>query len=180
MFLKDNEFSLSERRQLADFPDITAETIKNGKAMTDFSSYMADHFPLRDEFRSVKAYLLYYLYGEKDNNGIYNVDGLLSKLDYPLNEKSIDSFITKIKRVEQMYLNDTNNVYFSLIPDKNYFLATPNGYPSYDYELMKNKLSDGLSDSMRIIDIFTCLDADDYYKTDSHWKSENLGEVANT
>ncbi len=177
IFLKDNEFSLSERRLLADFPEITAETITNGNAMKDFTSYMADQFPLRDGFRTVKAYLLKYLYMQKDNNGVYNVDGSLSKLDYPMNEKSVDSFISKIKRVEQMYLNDTNKTYFALIPDKNYFLANDNGYPSYDYELMKDKLNDGFSDTMTVIDIFSALSADDYYKTDSHWKSENLKGV---
>ena len=177
VFLKDNEFSLSERRLLADFPEITVETIKNGNAMKDFSAYMADQFPLRDGFRSVKAYLLNYLYLQKDNNGVYNVDGSLSKFDYLLNEKSVEGFISKIKRVERMYLNDTNKTYFALIPDKNYFLAYENGYPSYDYEFMKNKLNNGLSDTMTVVDIFSALSADDYYKTDSHWKSENLKGV---
>ena len=42
---------------------------------------------------------------------------------------------------------------------------------------MKNKLNNGLSDTMTVVDIFSALSADDYYKTDSHWKSENLKGV---
>ena len=29
------------------------------------------------------------------------------------------------------------NVYFSIIPDKNYFAAESNGYPSLDYERLE-------------------------------------------
>ncbi len=177
IFMKDNEFSLSERRYLTDFPEITNETVANGQAMKDFSVYMADQFPFRDEFRTIKAHLLYSLYGEKDNNGIFVVDGSVSKLDYKLNEKSVKNFVEKIERVENMYLGDTNKVYFVHIPDKNYYIAGQGGYPSYDYDRMNAMLSDGLSDTMEIIDIFSCLDKDDYYNTDSHWKSENLSDV---
>ena len=35
----------------------------------------------------------------------------------------------------ETYLKDTCvNVYLSVIPDKNYFLAAENGYPAMDYE----------------------------------------------
>ena len=32
--------------------------------------------------------------------------------------------------------------------------------------------------NMERIDLYDCLDADDYYKTDSHWRQERLGAVA--
>ena len=39
-------------------------------------------------------------------------------------------------------------------------------------DILKNNISD-----MEYIDIFDCLSIDDYYKTDSHWKQEELSAV---
>ena len=70
------------------------------------------------------------------------------------------------------------NVYYSVIPDKNYFLAEANGYPSLDYEAFINKLNSSVKD-MTYINIFDTLTIDDFYTTDTHWKQENIDEVVN-
>ena len=69
------------------------------------------------------------------------------------------------------------NVYYCIIPDKNYFAASQNGYPSIDYDKMVGMLDRNLDD-IRYIDIFDCLDLEDYYRTDIHWRQEKIIDVA--
>lgn len=68
------------------------------------------------------------------------------------------------------------NVYYAIIPDKNYFVAAQNGYPRLDYrrlvELMNLKIN-----NMKYIDLFNCLTLSDYYRTDLHWRQERLQPV---
>ena len=71
-FLKpDSAVSQSERRKLAQKPDLTAAAVLNGDFMTKFESYTLDQFPLRDGFRRLKAAVLLDVLRKKDNNGIY-------------------------------------------------------------------------------------------------------------
>jgi hypothetical protein len=68
------------------------------------------------------------------------------------------------------------NVYYSIIPDKNYFIKDNDKHLFIDYDDMISILNDNVR-NMKYIDIFHCLSLDDYYKTDIHWKQENLGKV---
>ena len=61
-FLPNKTFSDSERRKLAAFPELSLTTISNGTFMTDFEKYSQDQFPLRNLFRSIKAYTSYNLF----------------------------------------------------------------------------------------------------------------------
>ena len=89
-FLKpDSAVSQSERRKLAQKPDLTAAAVLSGDFMTKFESYTLDQFPLRDGFRRLKAAVLLDVLRKKDNNGIYLADGYAAKLEYPLDEASV-------------------------------------------------------------------------------------------
>ncbi|MBE6939766.1 MAG: hypothetical protein E7457_02960 [Ruminococcaceae bacterium] len=173
----DEEYSLSERRKLAQFPTISWESIGDGEAMSGFSSYMADQFPLREELRAVKEKLVFGLYQQKDNNGIYQAQGHISELDEKLDRTSVENFLQRILRVREMYLQD-NDVWFALVPDKNYFLAEQSGYPALDYAAMQQMLASGLAGKMETIDLFETLSLEDYYTTDPHWRAECLKETA--
>ena len=70
-------------------------------------------------------------------------------------------------------------VYLSVIPDKNYFLAETNGYPALDYQALTDALRKQ-TEFAAYIDLFGTLTADDYYRTDSHWRQENLLTTADT
>ena len=180
-FIKPSaEVSESERRQLSQFPKASMETILDGSFMTDFEKYTLDQFPLRDTFRSFKAISSYYAFMQKDNNGIYVADGYAAALEYPLNEDSILHATDKFQHIYDKYIEgNCENVYVSLIPDKSYFLADKYGYLSMDY----NKAFDMVRENMpfaKYIDIVDdVLDVEDYYKTDTHWRQEEIVEVAN-
>ena len=170
-------FSDSERRYLEKFPELSIKTVLSGEFMKEFEGYTLDQFPLRDIFRGIKAFSEQNIFLKKDNNKVFKTKGHLSKIEYPLNENMIDNAADKFNKINDKFLDVSDNIYFSLIPDKNYFLATDSGYLHLDYnqmsEYMKNKLP-----YMEHIDLNENLSIDDYYYTDTHWKQENLIDVA--
>ena len=172
------DFSYSERRKLAQLPELSLETVRSGAFMTDFEAYTQDQFPFRDSFRTVKAVSTFYVFGQKDNHDVYLADGYASKLEYPVNEASMDRAAERFAYVYDKYLADSDGkVYFSIIPDKNYFLAEKNGYLSMDYDAFFRQMQEK-TDFMEYIDITGLLSIEDYYKTDTHWRQEKLVPVS--
>ncbi|MBQ7296329.1 MAG: hypothetical protein IJW86_09105 [Clostridia bacterium] len=180
LFAKDDgEISTWERRKLQQFPEIKWERVVDGKFMKEFVSYLSDQFPLRDELRRLKANVLFNFYQQKDNGGIYIQDGSASKIDSKINMSSVEHFTSRMDYLYDKYLKGTDcKVYYSIVPDKNYFLAEKGGYPHLDYDELYHLLSDELS-YMSEIEIKHLLSAEDYYTTDTHWKQESIVDVAN-
>ena len=137
---------------------------------------MLDQFVCREAFRGLKAWARYNLFRHKDNNDLYLADKHLSKLEYPLHERSISGAAEKFSRICQQYFPEAK-AYYAVIPDKNYFLAEKHGYLSLDYERLVEIMQQNLS-AMRYIDLFSVLGSDDYYRTDLHWSQEHLIGVA--
>lgn len=175
VFKTPTDISKSERRKLAQFPEITAEKVVNTKAMSEFEDYALDQFVGRDFFRKIKATFLYNILGQSDNNQIYIVDGQVSKYNNKLNEAQVSDAGKKFNKIVKGFLKDMN-IYYSVIPDKNYFLAEKNGYPSIDYSIFLDKLKSS-TQNMEYIDLFDVLEIEDYYSTDTHWKQEELADV---
>lgn len=171
--MKENTLiSLSERRRLQQFPEFSVKTLFNGSFFEKFDKYTMDQFIQREFFRSVKANTEVNVFKKQDSNNIYKYDKNLIEQIYPLNEKSINNMVKKISEINEKYLNETNNVYYSIIPDKNYFVM--NNHLKLDYQ----KLQDIMNlEWAQYINIFDCLDLSCYYKTDSHWKQECLKKV---
>ena len=117
----DLKFSYSERRKLKAVPEYSFEKLMEGKLFEEFEKYTLDQFILRDAFRSLKAYFVYYALFQKDNNKIYIVNNNINKMDYPLDVNSVINAATKFNEIYEKYL-DGKNVYYSIIPDKNYFI----------------------------------------------------------
>ena len=173
-----DEFSKSERRPLAAMPAFTKENVLNASFMSGFEEYTTDQFPLRDFFRGIKAKFVMNVLNKKDNNSIFLADGHLSKLEYPKNEEMMENARDKFKYIYEKYLSEKNmNIYLSIVPDKNYYLAAENGYLSINYDEFIEEFKE-MCDYMTYIDITNLLTIDDYYKTDTHWKMENITHVA--
>ena len=173
-----DEFSASERRKLAQFPELSFKTVISGGFMSSFENYTLDQFPLRDKFRTLKALVALNVFNQSANNDIYVVDGFASKIEYPLNEESVERAGERFRYVYEKYLKDTNTKnYLSIIPDKNYFIGTENGYLSIDYDKMISLLREN-TDFLKYIDITKELEIEDFYKTDTHWREENIVDVA--
>ena len=177
LFKEPDEISVSERRKLAQKPEITVDSVLSGKAAEEFEDYAVDQFPFRESFRRLKAVLSQSVFLQKDNNGIYVADGYVSKIEYPLNEKSVLNAALKFTEIYEKYFKDgSGNAFYAVIPDKNYFLAEENGYPHLDYERLLEIMGENVQ-GIEYIDIFDCLELDDYYKTDTHWSQDKLEKV---
>lgn len=166
------DISEAERRKLAQFPALTAQSVGSGRFMTDFERYTLDQFPLRDAFRRLKAVVHYDLLGQRDNNGIYLTGGSAAELEYPLNEVSVSNALKKFNVLYETYLSGSR-VVVSVVPDKGYYLAEKNGYPAMDYEALFAAVEDGM-DWAEYVDLTDLLSAEDYYRTDTHWRQERL------
>ena len=162
------EYSVTERRKLEQFPKLTLETVAEGKFMTDFEEYTLDQFPLRDGFRSLKAWVSQNIFGKSDNNDIYVADGYAVKMEYPLKEDSLRNAGKRFRNIYEKYLKDSGSeIYVSLIPDKNYFLAETSGHLVMDYEKLFTMMQEEMPYA-EYVDITDLLTIEDYYKTDVH------------
>ncbi len=162
----------AERRPLEQFPELTVDTLVSGDFMGDFADYAVDQFPLRDSFRTLNAYLTYYLLGQKDNNGIYLHDGYAAKMEYPLNESSLNYALDRFNDLYEMYLQDAN-VHFALVPDKSYYLADGAGVLGFDYDALYETVEQAVPWA-DFIDLRDSLSIDDYYRTDTHWSQNAI------
>ena len=170
------EVSDAERRPLEQFPAVSGESLLSGQFMKDFADYAVDQFPLRDGFRTLNAYLTYYLLGQKDNNGIYLSDGYAAKMDYPLDEGSVSNALTRFTELYELYLQDSK-VHFALVPDKSCYLAEEAGVLSIDYDALYARVAEELPWA-ELIDLRGFLDIEDYYRTDTHWRQEQIVPAA--
>lgn len=176
--LPSRDFSDSERRKLAQRPALSLEVISDGSFMTGFEKYTLDQFPLRNQFRTLKAYTIYHVFGQLDNHDIYIKDGYAAKLEYPLHTDSLEHATDQFEYIYEKYLMDKKmDIYLSIVPDKSYFLAEKYGYLSMDYKKLCHIMQNSM-DYANYIDITKTLDITDYYKTDTHWRQEKLPETA--
>lgn len=182
VFRTPTEMSESERRPLAQFPKF--ELSEKGyntsikEYIAGFEDYTLDQFPLRDTMREIKAFFEFNIFNKKDNNNLYEVDGYISEMKPSLNKDSVNNATGIWNNIYKKYLDGkANKVILSVIPDKNYFMAEENGYLSLDYEEMIAMLKESCPD-FEYVDIFGELELDDYYKTDTHWRQEEIIKVA--
>ncbi len=174
--MPSQDVSLSERRSLAKFPSLTTKTLVSGQFMSSFETYTLDQFPARDTFRALKSWMSLHLLHQKDSNLLFTKGKYISKIDYPLNESSIDYVTQRFQFLYNQYFSSHDmNIYLSIIPDKNYFMSSDILKPDYQrlVQMMQEKMN-----FSQYIDLFPLLKLSDYYYTDTHWKQENLIDIA--
>lgn len=52
---KEKEISITERRKLAQFPEISLRKIMNGEVTKKLEKYVADQFAARETFKKIKS-----------------------------------------------------------------------------------------------------------------------------
>jgi len=165
--------STSERRVLSTFPEFTFVNIKDGSFMTEFDTYVADHFAFRDKWVGLYSYASL-LVGRNGVNDIYaGEDGYLIPAPKEYNEEQVKGNLSKLKSFV-----DSSKLPSSLIivPETGYILD--NKLPSNHKEYYDDKLFDAAKEaSLNLIDLRTVFkeNKDDvklYYKTDHHITSE--------
>lgn len=185
LILPKPEFLNSERREPAAFPELNADTIMKDGVEYDKSfmkqfddKYAPDNFPFRDAFRSIKGFVVNYVFNHKDKDGIFMEGGYIAEMQDTLNQDSIDHAANRFTFIYEQYLKNKGvSPYISIVPDKAYFLAAQNGYLSMDYNEFVERMTESV-EFAEYIDIFGALSIEDYYKTDTHWRQERLVDVA--
>mgnify|MGYP000070233561 FL=1 len=166
--LPDREISRSERRRLAQLPPLSS-------GFSDkLEEYMLDQFPLREQLRTVNSLVRLYGLGQADIHGIYLQGGGAFRMDGPLQEKQVRHAAAVFSAVQETYFPSLPSHYV-IVPDKNAKAETSR--PRLDTETLRGIVREALP-GMTEIDIWDLLSADDYYKTDPHWRQERLLPVA--
>lgn len=159
-------YSESERRALAQMP-----ALRSGSFTRQFEAYATDQFPLRDAFRRLKAGFSRNILFQKDNHGYFLSEGHLSRLEYPKNDRKWARSLEAIRDIEENYHAGTDcKLYFAMVPDKNRYLT---GYPSLDYDALEEALAEELPFCVHV-GLGEALSLDAYYRTDPHWRQEEL------
>lgn len=166
--LPDREVSRSERRRLAQLPPLSS-------GFSDkLEEYMLDQFPLREQLRTVNSLVRLYGLGQADIHGIYLQGGGAFRMDGPLQEKQVRHAAAVFSAVQEKYFPSLP-AHYVIVPDKNAKAETSR--PRLDTETLRGIVREALP-GMTEIDIWDLLSADDYYKTDPHWRQERLLPVA--
>ncbi len=174
--LEDKQISVSERKELEQFPIVNAENILSGKFSKDIEEYMLDQFPARDSLRYLNTLIDKYAFGHIDVNGYYMHNGFISKRGEKPKQKQIDYAIKHLNGIIEKYLGDSN-CYFAIIPDKEVYAGLETGFDFTNYEKIEKLMLEGL-ENVQYIPLFDKLELSDYYYTDTHWRQEKITDVA--
>lgn len=172
---KDKLISTEERRTLASFPKLGKDNLLNGEYSSKIDTYLLDQFPLRENFRKIKGIVSNNILLKKENNNVYITNNHLVEVKSNINYDSLAHFINKINYINNEYIKENNNLYFMIIPDKNYYI-NDKLMPKINYNEFINYLKSKLN-YFNYIDITNELNISSYYKTDIHWKQESLEKV---
>ena len=170
------DVSRSERRRLAQFPEFSAEEVFGASFMKGFDDYATDQFFGRETFRSVKAVFDREVLRKSDTNKLFMRGDDVFKIEYPLHEDKVTSLAARLTALRDKYMQGMN-VYYTIVPDKNYFLPADGGYLTLDYDRLRDLMQEGMT-GMTYIDLFGTLSLEDYYNTDGHWRQERLSPIA--
>ena len=165
-FIPSKQISEAERRPLAQRPAFSE------KFQSEFEAYSLDQFPLRDGFRRLKSLFHTGVLGQRDNNGIYLTNGTAVKQEYPLSTDSVKHAIGRFQKIYDAYLAESR-CFYAIVPDKGYYLGEDSGHLTMDYSALYAQMAAGLTWAEEI-DLRPVLTGQDYYRTDTHWRQENL------
>ena len=171
------EMSDAERRPLAQFPELSIETVLEGKFSTSFESYTLDQFPLRDTWRTIKALFHTNILLQRDNNDIYIWGDSAAKMETEVNPDSVEYAKEHFTDIYNTYIKDTEcKTYFSVIPDKHYYMADDSGHIAMDYQSIFDAFSN--LEWCEYIELSKYMNENIYYRTDTHWAQENIVPLA--
>lgn len=176
IILPDQDRSLSERRKLAQMPEISAQAVFNREFSDKLETYLLDQFPMRDTFRRINAMFRFYGLMQLDTDGLWLHDGMVFKAESKTDENQVSYAASYYNALIETYLQDCN-VYFTVIPDKSYFTQDM-GYPHLDYDRIFEIMTGNVKGA-QYIDIRDTLDLSKYYLTDTHWLQPELFDTLN-
>ncbi len=175
---EDKKISAIERRKLQQQPDFNYTNVINGKYFKEAETYLLDQFPFRNHFRRLHADVVLDYLRCKDNNDVYILDNSVMKFEKKIKENQVHLATHKINEIVKSH-KEIKKAYYSIIPDKNYYMLKDKAYPKLNYNAFFHMIKSDLKD-VEYIDITKDLSIKDYYLTDSHFKQSHLFSVMKT
>lgn len=111
-------------------------------------------------------------------DAVYVYDGYAAKTDAAFDAASLDRAAYRFQHLYDLYFTG-RTVYLAVVPDKAQFTVPPEGYTSAGAAETADDLC-GALDFLTPVDITAGLTLADYYRTDPHWRQEQLRPVADT
>ena len=174
ILVKDREFSDSENRMLAQFPEISFSSLFDGSFLEGLGDYTADQFPGRDAWITLNLKMNMAL-GQKEFNGVYLCqDGYLIQVPQEPNWVQAERNLAAVETFAAKY-PDLNMV-MTVAPNAVTVLSglLPANAPARD---QREDIAwiQGQLNAVQFCDVTDALAAhsDEYifYKTDHHWTS---------
>ena len=103
----------------------------------------------------------------------YIQSGAIYEKTGDINKSAVENNISKINSICDKYPNNMN-IYFSIIPDKEYYLKKS---INTEFVEIENTVISNLNKRTKYFSIKDLLSLEDFYKTDMHWKQENLQDI---
>lgn len=173
LLTEDRLFSETENRILASRPEISKETVKNGKYAEKYEEYITDQFVGRDKWIALKTETDILLQ-KKDINGVY-----LGKDGY-LMQQHLPGKYTKAQQIKKTALleklTDEWNAKVMLVPTADNILTgkLPANAEYYDQTALLGQVAEKIGKE-HYIDVYSALkehaEEEIYYRTDHHWTS---------
>lgn len=170
LLLPDRERSETENRKLAQWPEFSWKALKSGEFTSGVEKYLADQFPLRDQWTGFKA-RAELLLGKREFHGVYLCENetLIAKVKLPeeeLDKKNL-SYVSKLSKKVDI------QVYLGLIPSaaEVWQWKLPDGADSFDQAAFLKLTAE--ETGLPMVDFYETLTAysgeDIFYRTDHHW-----------
>ncbi len=174
LFTKDKYFSENEKRTLKQFPEISWEQIRSGKFGDEIEGYLADQFPARDGWVTIKT-VAEKLSGKKESGGVYFAnDDYLIEIHKEFSNKQIVANIGAVKQLQDALEAKGISLRLMLVPTAADILSEklPAYAPNADQQAV---IEYAKKQRLNVIDVTSALNEhkDEYifYKTDHHWTS---------
>ena len=177
LLLPDKAASQAERRELAQAPAVSSDTVFSGKFSIALEDYLLDQFPLRQEFVTGHKLMRYYVLGQRGLDNMW-LQGNSAFEAEKLKEDEVRYAAQGIAKLAES-MPEGVNLYYAVIPDKGAY-AADQGQPKMDYEKLFSILEENLPEDMTQIELWDQLSFEDYYDTDLHWRQECIYPVAQT
>jgi hypothetical protein len=110
------EVSTLERRDLAQFPQITLERLLDGAVARDYATYLQDQAAFRDEIRFTKSFVERMVFRKAENNGVYVIGPRVYDKFYGIRGGLIDTAARRMNEI--IAAVEPSAVYVSVIPTK--------------------------------------------------------------
>lgn len=174
LLTKDRDFSESENRKLAQFPEVSVSSLTDGSFLTGLGDYVADQFPGRDTWISLNLWMNELL-GQKEVNGVYLCeDDYLMQVPSAPNETQLRRNLDAIGDFAEKH-SELNTV-MSVIPNAVTIHADklPENAPVRDQIMDLLTIKSGVK-PVNFIDVTSAMsgykDETLFYRTDHHWTS---------